>query len=632
MTAHESELLLGNEAFIDRIVREDGGFAEKIVSRVLSLDKAFAKLGDKESKAQHKLVRQAERLYLKAAEAAGNGRIARMILSQTPKLEEEVQFSFEDGKNEADQELVDFYNAVLSMQDNNAKNKRKKRIGTVSEAHATLVSEIIKKETGKEIDLSGYEIWINGGAVTHIEERHGKEGKADHSMADEQNIARIPWAMDGATSGEVLKNEDGSFDLDYEFKNSDQTPSYKVRVSRQVDNGLLFVAECVPDSVSKQLHVISAYMQKSDKGQELYGTDNSPKPTAEPHLDSNVTDNSIAQNPEKSTETTEKDLKNEKKVQMSLAEAANQQTSGDIDEVRELSLQDLYDMDAEDFDVADAPSVRINDWSNSEENVDDPKKTAKNETPEKTKEAPKKEASDEPQPKKTGYTYNDIHGMMDEVKKGLTFELPGGKEIEGLIHRNDEWDANKKIYQALKASELRKKRDLARDVAELIFPSISVRVTDSYGKKTVKKLSEVLDADGAESAKEQIALDVAVQLGDKEAMKYSKRMGELKHEAKGLSDMEKGRYVNAANYKGDTFKKVLSELSRLNWRGGLVSGKKMRERLREEILSRSAFADKKDACKRAQEAPKRIEAEKRTYPHLLIVIYTQLYKRQILYN
>ncbi|MBR2622498.1 MAG: DUF1090 family protein, partial [Clostridia bacterium] len=209
------------------------------------------------------------------------------------------------------------------------------------------------------------------------------------------------------------------------------------------------------------------------------------------------------------------------------------------------------------------------------------KKDARKRAQEAPKQAPKKEASDEPQPKKTGYTYDDIHGMMDEVKKGLTFELPGGKEIEGLIHRNDEWNANKKIYQALKAGELRKKRDLARDVAELIFPSISVRVTDSYGKKTVKKLSEVLDADGAESAKEQIALDVAVQLGDKEAMKYSKRMGDLKHEAQGLSDMKKGRYVNAANYKGDTFKKVLSELSRLNWRGGLVSGKKMRERFSE---------------------------------------------------
>ena len=102
VAANETEMLLGNEAFIDRIVREDGSFAEKIVSRVLSLDKAFAKLGDKEARAQHKIVRQAERLYLKAAEAAGNGRIARMILSQTPELEEEKKVQMDFGVTQED--------------------------------------------------------------------------------------------------------------------------------------------------------------------------------------------------------------------------------------------------------------------------------------------------------------------------------------------------------------------------------------------------------------------------------------------------------------------------------------------------------------------------------------------------
>ncbi len=87
--AHETETLLGNEAFIDRIVREEGSTAEKVVSKILSLDKAFSTLKDKEAKAQHKIVREAERLYLKAAQAAGNGAIRKMILSQVPELEEE---------------------------------------------------------------------------------------------------------------------------------------------------------------------------------------------------------------------------------------------------------------------------------------------------------------------------------------------------------------------------------------------------------------------------------------------------------------------------------------------------------------------------------------------------------------
>ena len=90
MAANETDILLGNEAFIDRIVREDASTAQKLVGKILSLDKAFSTLKDKEARAQHKLVREAERLYLKAAETAGNGTLKKMILAQRPELEEEL--------------------------------------------------------------------------------------------------------------------------------------------------------------------------------------------------------------------------------------------------------------------------------------------------------------------------------------------------------------------------------------------------------------------------------------------------------------------------------------------------------------------------------------------------------------
>lgn len=534
VTAHESELLLGNEAFIDRIVREDGSFAEKIVSRVLSLDKAFAKLGDKEARAQHKIVREAERLYLKAAEAAGNGSIQKMILSQVPELEEEVKLSRQDGA-EAKKKKFDIIQATNQMWD---------------DFHVGIRSSDDIRTWEEVLDLN--------------DESEGQFVWGDFSREDAER---------------ALKENSITIYSSYPIKNGTFVSTSYVQ-AREYAGGR-------PNSkvYSKTVPLNEVAWINGDEGQ--YAAES---------ID----------------------------VRLSLKDGANQQTSDDIDElmrsagiegdaaeIRE-DLAELYvkaenlamDEDARkgkafikrvanrialnmarlgtvrDGETQEAMAERLREEILSRSAFADKRADAKK-AEEAPKQAPKKEASDEPQPKKTGYTYDDIHGMMDEVKKGLTFELPGGKEIEGLIHRNDEWDANKKIYQALKAGELRKKRDLARDAAELIFPSISVRVTDSYGKKTVKKLSEVLDADGAESAKEQIALDVAVQLGDKEAMKYSKRMGELKHEAQGLSDMKKGRYVNAANYKGDTFKKVLSELSHLNWRGGLVSGKKMRERFSE---------------------------------------------------
>ena len=129
--AHETDILLGGEAFIDRIVREDGGFAEKIVSRVLSLDKAFAKLGDKESKAQHKLVREAERLYLKAAEAAGNGTLKKMILAQVPELEEELMGVNEEKMQVSEGKDIDIYT-----------EEQYNRFGWASDAGALTTNEI----------------------------------------------------------------------------------------------------------------------------------------------------------------------------------------------------------------------------------------------------------------------------------------------------------------------------------------------------------------------------------------------------------------------------------------------------------------------------------------------------------
>ena len=90
LAAHETEIALGNEQFIDRIVMEDEGTARKLVSKLLTLDKAFSSLKDKNARAQAKLIKEAEKLYLKAAENSGNAYIKKMILAHRPELEEEL--------------------------------------------------------------------------------------------------------------------------------------------------------------------------------------------------------------------------------------------------------------------------------------------------------------------------------------------------------------------------------------------------------------------------------------------------------------------------------------------------------------------------------------------------------------
>ncbi len=62
------------------------------------------------------------------------------------------------------------------------------------------------------------------------------------------------------------------------------------------------------------------------------------------------------------------------------------------------------------------------------------------------------------------------------------------------------------------------------------------------------------------------------------AVQSHKRLNSLKYELEKLAKQKMGLYINAANYRGDTFKVAIDELAKMNWRGGLVSAAKIRER------------------------------------------------------
>ena len=74
------------------------------------------------------------------------------------------------------------------------------------------------------------------------------------------------------------------------------------------------------------------------------------------------------------------------------------------------------------------------------------------------------------------------------------------------------------------------------------------------------------------------------------AVERHKQLGSLKYELKKLANQKKGRYVNAANFRGDSFKIAIDELAKMNWRGGLVSDTKIRE----HFAALAAFYTKKN--------------------------------------
>lgn len=93
--AHETQYLLGNEEFIDRIVARDSSFAKKFLQKIENLRKAFERVGDKEARKAYKQIHEAEKLYLKAAAKAGDMKLVKFILSRNPDLEKEIDVSTE---------------------------------------------------------------------------------------------------------------------------------------------------------------------------------------------------------------------------------------------------------------------------------------------------------------------------------------------------------------------------------------------------------------------------------------------------------------------------------------------------------------------------------------------------------
>ena len=109
INARLTEEMLGNEAFIDRLVRKDASLAERILERIKELARAFSTLTNKEARAEYNRLQKAEKLYLKAIEDAGWGYVKGKIKKaegeereNEERAENDVEYSFKgrakDGK------------------------------------------------------------------------------------------------------------------------------------------------------------------------------------------------------------------------------------------------------------------------------------------------------------------------------------------------------------------------------------------------------------------------------------------------------------------------------------------------------------------------------------------------------
>ena len=100
--AHLTANLLGNENFIDRLVREDTTIAEKVLNKISDLTRMLESFSNPEARAEYKKIKKAEKLYLDAVENAGYAYVGRKIIGAIEEREEKTVFSYkgvaDDGK------------------------------------------------------------------------------------------------------------------------------------------------------------------------------------------------------------------------------------------------------------------------------------------------------------------------------------------------------------------------------------------------------------------------------------------------------------------------------------------------------------------------------------------------------
>jgi len=122
------------------------------------------------------------------------------------------------------------------------------------------IDDTILKSVGEiaGVDTTGYDTEMLSDTVRHIENRHGKNGTADQSMKDPQDIARVLFSINNADKVALIQEASS-------FRNSDSTRAKGVLLSAKI-NGFYYTTLVVPDTARKALIITGAYKNRTLTG------------------------------------------------------------------------------------------------------------------------------------------------------------------------------------------------------------------------------------------------------------------------------------------------------------------------------------------------------------------------------
>ena len=140
-----------------------------------------------------------------------------------PYNQREAIEGYADG---VDNRILEFLSRVRKLTDHSYRQKTKVEIAQNSER---LINDVMKLVG---TDVTGYKHLLTGGAVEHIDKDHGKNGSSDHSMANDEDIARIGFVIENYDSAELVK-KNGKTVYDSEHRSSNNLPAPMIKFSKK---------------------------------------------------------------------------------------------------------------------------------------------------------------------------------------------------------------------------------------------------------------------------------------------------------------------------------------------------------------------------------------------------------------
>ena len=193
-------------------------------------------------------------------------------------------------KRATDVGILNFINKVRGLKNPKYRNSVRYPFSDVTPKAVQMVRTL----TG--VDASGFKNVLTGSVVDHVTRRHGAHGKADHSMANDNDIARMRYVLDNFDNAALLQNTDGTPSVSDVWKNSDGTPAQRIIFTKKID-GTYYVVEATPDSNAKVLAVESVFIGNINRstGTVLNIENDSPQVTSETPQRANAPANNISQ-------------------------------------------------------------------------------------------------------------------------------------------------------------------------------------------------------------------------------------------------------------------------------------------------------------------------------------------------